>query len=270
MSGLSFTLPAYAKINWTLRVLGRRADGYHDLETIFQTITLCDRLSFTSRADSLVSLTSDDPALPVDERNLVVRAARALKERFRVEEGAAVHLEKRIPAEAGLGGGSSDAAVALLGLAHLWRIETSAEELSGIGARLGADVPFFFTGGTALGLGSGTTVVPIAFQRDQKLAGAGGFEPTNAGSKDRCLTTWLRPNVNHAIGVTRRTRPTTPCNQRAPMSRRRRLANRSLFPTGREPPEELPCPQRYQRRSLRFQPTARPALPLPRAPCARV
>lgn len=156
-----FTLPAFAKINWVLRVLGRREDGYHELRTIFQTITLHDRLTFAARRDARLHLSCDVPGIPVDEKNLVHRAARALRVRHGINRGASIHLEKRIPAEGGLGGGSSDAAVALLGLAHLWEIETDRRELSEIGASLGADVPFFLTGGTALGVGLGTEVSPL-------------------------------------------------------------------------------------------------------------
>jgi 4-diphosphocytidyl-2-C-methyl-D-erythritol kinase len=156
-----FTLPAFAKINWVLRVLGRRHDGYHEIRTVFQTVTLHDRLTFTSRRDDRLHLTCDVPNIPVDEKNLVYRAAQALRERYGIDRGASIHLEKRIPAEGGLGGGSSDAAVALLGLAHLWQIDTDRRELALIGASLGADVPFFLTGGTALGVGLGTEVSPL-------------------------------------------------------------------------------------------------------------
>lgn len=161
MSLPTFTLPAYAKINWTLYVLGRRADGYHELRTLFQTVTLQDRLTFTARDDDRLALTCNEPSIPVDERNLVLRAGAALREKHKIKKGAGLHLEKRIPAEAGLGGGSSDAAVALLGLAHLWQLKTGREELAEIGATLGADVPFFFTGGTALGTGLGTEIQPL-------------------------------------------------------------------------------------------------------------
>jgi 4-diphosphocytidyl-2-C-methyl-D-erythritol kinase len=157
-----FTLPAFAKINWTLHVLGRRPDGFHELRTIFQTITLHDRLTFAARdSDDQLALSCDEPAIPVDERNLIWRAAYALREKHGIRRGASLHLEKRIPTEAGLGGGSSDAAVALLGLARLWQVETKVEELAAIGAKLGADVPFFLTGGTALGAGLGTTITPL-------------------------------------------------------------------------------------------------------------
>lgn len=148
--------PAFAKINWTLRVLGKRADGFHEICTIFQTISLADRLTFEP-ASELV-LTCDATDVPTDERNLVLRAANALRERFSIAKGARVHLEKRIPSPGGLGGGSSDAAVALVALAHLWEIKTDNSELSEIGAKLGADVPFFLTGGTALGTGLGTEI----------------------------------------------------------------------------------------------------------------
>jgi 4-diphosphocytidyl-2-C-methyl-D-erythritol kinase len=154
-------LPSFAKINWALHVLGRRPDNYHELSTIFQTITLCDRLRLTPRADERIEIVCDTPGIPVDESNLVYAAALALRARYGVRQGVSVGLEKRIPAGGGLGGGSSNAAVAMLGLAHLWRIETTAAELAELGAQLGADVPFFFTGGTAQGSGLGTEVSPL-------------------------------------------------------------------------------------------------------------
>jgi 4-diphosphocytidyl-2-C-methyl-D-erythritol kinase len=162
VSTTSFTLPAFAKINWTLHVLGRRADGFHEIRTIFQTVSLCDLLTFEALAEDKFVLSCNEPSIPCDESNLVWRAARALRDRYRIKAGAAVRLEKRIPSEAGLGGGSSDAAVTLLGLSRLWRVETNREELTEIGARLGADVPFFLTGGTALGTGLGTEIKPLA------------------------------------------------------------------------------------------------------------
>ena len=157
-----FTLPSFAKINLTLRVLGRRADGYHELQTVFQTISLQDELTFSARDDSRFELVCDAPAaIPCDEMNLVHRAAVALGERYGVSRGARVELRKKIPAGGGLGGGSSNAAVALVGLARLWEIETELGTLAEIGATLGADVPFFLTGGTALGTGRGTDIHPL-------------------------------------------------------------------------------------------------------------
>lgn len=161
MSDARFTLPSFAKINLTLRVLGRRTDGYHELQTVFQTISLHDELTFGARDDKRLELACDAPGIPCDETNLVHRAAVALRERYGVSRGARVELRKKIPAGGGLGGGSSNAAVALVGLARLWEIETGRETLAEIGAGLGADVPFFLTGGTALGTGRGTDVHPL-------------------------------------------------------------------------------------------------------------
>jgi len=157
-----FTLPSFAKINLTLRVLGRRDDGYHEINTVFQSVTLRDKLTFNALDDERFELVCDAPDIPSDETNLVHRAAVALRECFGVKRGARVKLEKIIPAGGGLGGGSSNAAVALLGLARLWEINTDRRSLAEIGASLGADVPFFLTGGTALGTGRGTDIHPLA------------------------------------------------------------------------------------------------------------
>ncbi len=161
LSDSSFTLPAFSKINLKLRVLGRRADGYHDLDTIFQTVSLHDNITITVTESSEINLSCDDRRLPTDETNLVIRAARALQKRFGVSKGARLHLEKRIPTQAGLGGGSSDAAVTLIALAHLWELPASAPDLIDIGSRLGVDVPFFFVGGTARGTGIGDNVAAL-------------------------------------------------------------------------------------------------------------
>lgn len=154
-------LPAFAKINWMLNVLGRRPDGYHQIETVLQTVTLHDTLSFWGSADPHITCSCDDPDLPGDRSNLVSRAAHALKSRYSVAQGAQIHLEKRIPVGSGLGGGSSDAAVALIGLNHIWDLKLSADQLGEVAAQLGADVPFFLYGGTALGLGTGTEIKPL-------------------------------------------------------------------------------------------------------------
>lgn len=171
-------------------MLGRRADGFHELRTIFQTITLHDELTFTDRPDDALRLTCDAPEIPVDERNLIHQAAVALKEQYGVHDrGASIHLAKRIPAEGGLGGGSSNAAVALLGLSSLWNLNAGKDELCAIGARLGADVPFFFTGGTALGTGLGTHIEALPevesehlliVTPDEKVATAEAYRALNA------------------------------------------------------------------------------------------
>lgn len=160
-------LPSYAKINWFLRVLGKREDGFHELCTVFQTISLHDKLFFFE--DKEIRLTCDNDKIPVDEKNLVVKAANILKERFGVKKGASIHLEKNIPSPGGLGGGSSNAAIALLGLAMLWELKIGFEELVEIGAQIGSDAPFFFFGGTALGTGRGTEIKPIEDLRENFL-----------------------------------------------------------------------------------------------------
>ncbi len=156
-SGL--TLPSFAKINLHLQVIGRRADGFHDLCTVFQTISLHDTLTVSPAAE--IQMTCGDDTLPVGEGNLVIRAALALREKAGVSFGARLHLEKRIPAPGGLGGGSSNAAIALLALRRLWNLEIALNELHSIAEGLGSDVPFFLYGGTALGMGRGEIVEPI-------------------------------------------------------------------------------------------------------------
>lgn len=152
----SFSLPSFAKINWLLKIRGKRKDGFHELCTVFQTVSLHDTISF--EPDREVRLTCSDPTMPIGESNLIFRAARHLREKFSVEKGARIHLEKRIPAPGGLGGGSSNAAIALLGLSKLWQIPAEFEELRSTGAEIGSDVPFFLYGGTVLGAGRGTDV----------------------------------------------------------------------------------------------------------------
>ncbi len=154
----SLTLPSFAKVNWSLRILGKRPDGYHEVRTILQTVSLHDDLRFELSEDSAIQLTCDQPDIPTDDRNLIVRAGNALKDRYQIDKGARIRLVKRIPAKAGLGGASSNAAVSLLALANLWKVEATAPELLEIASRLGADVPFFLLGGRALGTGTGATV----------------------------------------------------------------------------------------------------------------
>jgi 4-diphosphocytidyl-2-C-methyl-D-erythritol kinase len=161
VSASAFTLPSFAKINLSLRILGRRADGYHEVRTVLQTISLQDQVSFTLLDSPVVELTCNDAEIPVGSENLIVRTAEALRRQYVVGKGASIHLEKRIPVKGGLGGGSSNAAMALLGLSHLWKLSISRRELVEIGSRLGADVPFFFTGGRALASGTGTTISPL-------------------------------------------------------------------------------------------------------------
>jgi 4-diphosphocytidyl-2-C-methyl-D-erythritol kinase len=155
---------AYGKINLTLRITERRADGYHGLRTVFQSIALHDRLTFQPRPGAF-RLETDQPDVPSDNTNLVWRAAALLWRaagRRGEPRGVSVRLVKRIPVQSGLGGGSSDAAAALRALTRLWRVALPDDRLRDIAARVGADVPFFFEGGTALGLGRGDLLYPLA------------------------------------------------------------------------------------------------------------
>jgi len=152
------TWRAFAKINLCLEVLGRRRDGYHDVLTILQTVDLQDTLS-VELADE-ISFTCSDSRLE-GEGNLVLRAARLLQRTSGVQKGAAIHLEKGIPTGAGLGGGSSDAAVTLLALSPLWGLQMTESNLENLAAVLGSDVPFFLRGGTALAEGRGEQLTPL-------------------------------------------------------------------------------------------------------------
>ena len=154
-------LPAFAKINTCLRILGRRRDGYHELRTIYQTISLHDTLEFSFLRRPVIELECDDPTLPAGRGNLVWRAAAAMRKRLRLRSGVRIRLTKRIPVERGLGGGSSDAAVALLGVLRLARRSLPGEELLEMAAALGSDVPFFLFGGRALGVGRGEEIYPL-------------------------------------------------------------------------------------------------------------
>lgn len=155
----ALSLPSFAKINWTLRIIGKRSDGFHELCTVFQTVSLHDTITFRE-SDSL-TLTCNDPLVPTGEDNLIVAAGRRLRQVFGGVRGAAIHLEKQIPFPGGLGGGSSNAATTLFGLAKLWGFKVSPDDLYAIAADLGSDVPFFLYGGTALGTGRGETIEPI-------------------------------------------------------------------------------------------------------------
>ena len=153
--------PAFAKINECLCVLGRRSDGYHELRTIFQTIGLHDTLEFSLLRSPTVHLECDDPVLPAGRRNLVWRAVVAARRALGLRSGVFVRLEKRIPVARGLGGGSSDAAVALLGVERLARRSLAPSERLRIAAALGSDVPFFLFGGRAMGVGRGEEIYPL-------------------------------------------------------------------------------------------------------------
>jgi 4-diphosphocytidyl-2-C-methyl-D-erythritol kinase len=152
------TLNAYAKINLTLEVQGRGDDGYHDIVSILQTISLHDTIILEHADD--IELVCDIPELQSSD-NLAVRAARLLKDKTGHAGGVGIGLKKGIPFPAGLGGGSSDAAVVLKGLNELWKLGMSIDDLTPLAAQLGSDVPFFLHGGTAMVQGSGERVRPL-------------------------------------------------------------------------------------------------------------
>lgn len=155
--------PAPAKLNLFLHVLGRREDGYHDLQTVFQFVDLHDSLSFTSRADGRVRRVSAHAGVDEDS-DLVVRAARLLKQRTASSAGIDIAVEKRIPVGAGLGGGSSDAATTLLALDKLWGLGLGSERLADLGLELGADVPVFVHGRAAFAEGVGERLAPVELE----------------------------------------------------------------------------------------------------------
>jgi 4-diphosphocytidyl-2-C-methyl-D-erythritol kinase len=147
------------KVNLLLNILGRRPDGFHELETVMHPVGVCDRLAF-SRSGRGVELTCTDPALPTDEKNLAHRAATAFLGAAGIAEGVRIHLEKKIPLAAGLGGGSGNAAVTLLGLNELFGHPLAAEQLAGLAGSLGSDVPFFLQNQPALATGRGEKLAP--------------------------------------------------------------------------------------------------------------
>ncbi len=153
--------PAPAKLNLFLHVTGRRADGYHELQTLFQLIDLCDDLVLSVRADGVIERTAGPEGVE-PETDLTVRAARALKAATGTALGASIRVRKRIPVGGGLGGGSSDAATVLLALNELWECRLPLAELTTLGLSLGADVPVFIGGSSAWGEGVGERLTPVA------------------------------------------------------------------------------------------------------------
>jgi 4-diphosphocytidyl-2-C-methyl-D-erythritol kinase len=156
----AITLPAPAKLNLFLHVTGRRSDGYHTLQTLFQLLDYGDELRFSLNADEQLRLTCNEASLSKPD-NLVMRAAQLLQQKLNIKTGADIHLQKRIPAGAGLGGGSSDAATTLVALNRLWQGGLSRAQLADLGLRLGADVPVFVIGHSAWAEGIGEEIEPV-------------------------------------------------------------------------------------------------------------
>jgi 4-diphosphocytidyl-2-C-methyl-D-erythritol kinase len=162
-----YDIAAPAKLNLFLHITGRRSDGYHLMQSVFMLIDWCDTLHFEVRADGSISREDLGTALPADD--LVVRAARALKAAGATDLGVHIGIDKRIPAQAGMGGGSSDAASTLLALNRLWKLNLPLEQLAGIGLGLGADVPFFLGGHNAWVEGIGEKLTPITLPNGRFL-----------------------------------------------------------------------------------------------------
>ena len=156
----ALTLPAPAKLNLMLHILGRRADGYHELQTLFQFLDHGDELTFTARTDRQIRLHTDLPGVDHDS-NLIVRAARLLQTHSACTLGADIELIKRLPMGGGIGGGSSDAATTLLGLDYLWQTRLGVDRLAAIALTLGADVPVFVRGRAAFAEGVGERLQPV-------------------------------------------------------------------------------------------------------------
>jgi 4-diphosphocytidyl-2-C-methyl-D-erythritol kinase len=179
-------IQSYAKINWSLRVTGKRADGYHDLETLFQTISLHDTIGITNAEQ--MSITCDDPHVPCDETNLAMRAARLI--------GAPpVHivLQKRIRTGGGMGGGSSNAAATLAGLDQMFSLRTPHERLNEMALSLGSDVPFFLTGGTAYATGRGEQLTPLRLRSPIPLLLVYPHESVSTADAFSMIRSYSRP-----------------------------------------------------------------------------
>ncbi|MGD2246126.1 MAG: 4-(cytidine 5'-diphospho)-2-C-methyl-D-erythritol kinase [Candidatus Aminicenantes bacterium] len=154
-------IKSFAKINLGLEVIGKREDGYHEVRTLLQTVSLHDTLEFRRVSEDRIILSGDDQTISWGRNNLIFRAAFLLKERFRVSGGMEIRVTKMIPAGKGLGGGSSNAAMTLYALNEIWGLGLEKKVLIDLGKTLGVDVPFFFEGGLCLGTGRGDDVAPV-------------------------------------------------------------------------------------------------------------
>ncbi|MFQ5863974.1 MAG: 4-(cytidine 5'-diphospho)-2-C-methyl-D-erythritol kinase [bacterium] len=159
-------LPSYAKINFGLIIKSKRRDGFHEIETILQQIDLKDEIELQAKEEPNIELCCEDPDIPTGNANLCVQAANLLTQTLGLQKGVNIVLKKSIPAGAGLGGGSSNAAVVLLGLNKLWNLKLKPEKLKALASQLGSDVPFFIHGGTAIARGRGDILLPCHIQGD--------------------------------------------------------------------------------------------------------
>ena len=188
-------LPSFAKVNLGLEVLGTRADGYHELRTIFQTISLHDDVALRP-TDGAITVECAHPGVPTDATNLAYRAADELRRFAGLTKGVAITITKRIPVAGGLGGGSSNAATVLMALDRLWRLGLGPGRLHPIARRLGADVPYFLMGGTALGLGRGDEVYPLLRQIQSPIVVVDPGRASSTAAVFRRLDCGLTPREN--------------------------------------------------------------------------
>jgi 4-diphosphocytidyl-2-C-methyl-D-erythritol kinase len=190
-------VPSFAKINLGLEVLGLRDDGYHELRTLFQTVDLADEIVLRPRPKGHgVTVACAHPLVPRDGTNLAIQAAEALRQYGRVDAGLHIEIDKRIPVGGGLGGGSSNAAAVLRGLDHLWRLGLGPSGLHRLARRLGADVPYFLVGGTALGLARGDEVYPLHRQVRAHVVLVDAGLPVSTAAVFRRLDASLTPREN--------------------------------------------------------------------------
>jgi 4-diphosphocytidyl-2-C-methyl-D-erythritol kinase len=194
----SVRLPAFAKVNLCLHVMGRRPDGYHELRTMFQAITLHDALELTRSRKPGIVLETDDTALPTGRENLVYRAIEAMRKELNFRGGIHARLEKQIPVARGLGGGSSDAAAAIIGMLRLTERKLPLDRAIELAAGLGADVPFFLFGGRALAVNRGDEIYPLP---DGDAYSVAVVSPSGIGVSTRDAYAWV------SAELTKRSRP---------------------------------------------------------------
>jgi len=216
---MKLKIQARAKINWTLDVVGVLPNGYHDLDMLMQSVTLCDQMTMEDADELSLSVRMGGGFVPADESNLVLRAAKALQQHSGCEKGARITLRKYIPVAAGMGGGSSDAAAALKGLNVLWGLNLSDDELEKIGLTIGADVPFCIRGGLQRAQGVGERLTEVAMKRPLYIV---AFQPCKGLSTKEVFT------ALHEDGIRDEDRPDNEAAQRALERGDVRLLGRSL------------------------------------------
>ena len=216
---MKLKIQARAKINWTLDVVGVLENGYHDLDMLMQSVTLCDQMTMEDAQELTLSVRMGGGFVPADETNLVLRAARALQNYSGCTKGARMTLSKYIPVAAGMGGGSSDAAAALKGLNVLWGLGLDDDTLEKIGLTIGADVPFCVRGGLQRAQGVGERLTPVAIKRPLYLV---AFQPCRGLSTKEVFTSL------HEDGIRDEDRPDNEAAQRALQNGDVRLLGKSL------------------------------------------